>query len=286
MIARRGLLAAALAAPAIARGNAWRVVCVGGAITECVFALGQGAQVVAVDSTSRFPAGALDLPRIGYMRALPPEGLVSLRPDLVLASSDAGPEPAIAVLRAAGVNLVVVPDRPGVEGVAGKLNAVAAALGVDAAPVVAAFRADAAALDPWLTPAPRRRVVFVLSLARGAPMVSGRNTNAAAMIHWSGGTNAIEGFEGYKPLSAEAAIDAAPEVIMLMAHSLAEMGGEAAILASPQLAHTPAVRARKLFAIDGSYAIGWGPRAAHARRDIALGFGISGLPELPARAWV
>jgi iron complex transport system substrate-binding protein len=284
MIARRTLLAA-LAAPWVARGASMRVVCVGGAITECVFALGQDTRVVAVDSTSRFPAPVLDLPRIGYMRALPPEGIVSLRPDLVLASSDAGPEPAIAVLRAAGVNLVVVPDPPGVAGVAGKLDAVGAALGVDAAPVVEAFRADAAALDPWLVPATGRRVVFVLSLARGAPMVSGRNTNAAAMIQWCGGANAIEGFEGYKPLSAEAAIDAAPEVIMVMAHSLAEMGGEAAILASPQLTHTPAARARKIFAIDGSYAIGWGPRAAHARRDIALGFGIGRLPELPARAW-
>lgn len=286
MIARRSLLAVGLAAPAIARGNARRVVCVGGAITECVFALGHGAQVVAVDSTSLFPSATRDLPRIGYMRALPPEGLVSLRPDLVLASSDVGPKPAIAVLRAAGVNLMVVPDQPGVDGVARKLAAVGAALDVDATPVVAAFRADAAALDPWLVPAPRRRVVFVLSLARGAPMVSGRNTNASAMIHWSGGANAIEGFEGYKPLSAEAAIDAAPEVIMVMAHGLAEMGGEAAILASPQLAYTPAARARKIFAIDGSYAIGWGPRAAHARRDVAYGFGISGLPELPTRAWV
>lgn len=284
MMRRRALLAA-LAAPVVARGAAMRVVCVGGAITECVFALGQGARVVAVDSTSRFPAPVLDLPRIGYMRALPPEGVVSLRPDLVLASSDAGPEPAIAVLRAAGVNLVIVPDRAGVEGVAGKLAAVGAALGVDAAPVIAAFREDAAALDPWLAPASRRRVVFVLSLARGAPMVSGRNTGASAMIQWSGGVNAIEGFEGYKPLSAEAAIDAAPEIIMVMAHSLAEMGGEAAILASPQLAHTPAARARKFFAIDGSYAIGWGPRAAHARRDVAHGFGIGPLPMLPARAW-
>jgi iron complex transport system substrate-binding protein len=286
MIARRALLAVALAAPAITRGAARRVVCAGGAITECAFALGQGAQVVAVDSTSRFPVAALNLPRIGYMRALPPEGIVSLRPDLVLASSDAGPEPAIAVLRAAGVNLVIVPDRPGVEGVAGKLQAVGAALGVDATPVEDAFRGDAQALDPWLVPAPRQRVVFVLSLARGAPMVSGRNTNAAAMIHWSGGANAMEGFDGYKPLSAEAAIDAAPEVIMVMAHSLAEMGGEAAILASPQLAHTPAARGRRIFAIDGGYAIGWGPRAAHARRDIAHGFGIGPLPELPARAWV
>jgi iron complex transport system substrate-binding protein len=282
---RRRSLLAALATPAIARAAAQRVVCIGGAITECVFALGHGHRVVAVDSTSQFPAAVRALPQTGYMRNLPPEGVVSLRPDLVLASSDAGPEPAIAVMRAAGLNLVIVPDHPGVDGVTAKLAAVAEALGADAAPVADAFRADAALLDAPLAAAGKPRVLFLLSLSRGAPLASGRETNASAMITWSGGLNAMQAFAGYRPLSAEAALAAAPEVLLMMEHSVRDAGGADAVLALPQLALTPAARARRLVTVDGSYAIAWGPRAAHARRDIAVGFGHRDLPSLPARAW-
>jgi iron complex transport system substrate-binding protein len=284
MMRRRGLLAA-LAAPAVARAAPLRVVCAGGAITEIAFALGHGHRVVAVDATSRFPAAVQALPQIGYMRALPPEGVVSLRPDLLLLSSDAGPETAIAVLRAAGVAMRVIPDRPGVDGVVAKIDAVADALGADPAPLREAFCTDAALLDAPLASAQRPRVLFLLSLSRGAPLASGRETGASAMIGWSGGRNAIEAFSGYRPLSAEAALDAAPEVILMMEHSVRDAGGADAVLALPQLAFTAAARARRLVTLDGSYAIAWGPRAAHARRDIAAGFGHRDLPSLPARAW-
>jgi iron complex transport system substrate-binding protein len=283
---RRALLLGALAAPAVLRAAPPRLVCVGSAVTECVFALGLGAAVVAVDSTSRFPASVQALPQIGYVRNLPPEGVVSLRPDLVLASSDAGPEAAIAVMRAAGLKLVLVPDHAGVAGVVAKLTSVGEALGVDAAPVAEAFQADAALLDAPLAGAVRPRALFLLSLSRGAPMASGRTTNASAMIDWSGGYNAVQAFAGYRALSAEAVLEAAPEVLLMMEHSVRDFGGTEAVLALPQLALTPAARARRLVTMDGSYAISWGPRAAHARRDLAQGFGHANLPSLPPRAWV
>jgi hypothetical protein len=92
--------------------DASRIVSVGGAVTEILYALGLADRIVAVDSTSLFPAEALkQKPNVGYMRALSAEGVLGLNPSLVLAIEGSGPKETIAVLEAATVPLVRVPDR-------------------------------------------------------------------------------------------------------------------------------------------------------------------------------
>jgi iron complex transport system substrate-binding protein len=178
MIGRRVLLAggaAVLAAPARAE-TPHRIVAVGGAVTECVFALGVGDRVVAVDSTSRFPAAVRGLPQIGYMRALAPEGLISLNADMMLLSADAGPAQALAVLRAAGAPIRSIPEVPTGDGIAAKIRAVADALEVDGRPVADTVLADWQSLDAPIAALRPVRTIFVLSASRGAPLVSGAGT--------------------------------------------------------------------------------------------------------------
>lgn len=227
MIARRALLPAAVFAFGAARAAApTRIVSIGGAITEAAFALGAGGQVAAVDTTSRFPPSVQNLPQIGYMRALAPEGLIALRPDLLLLSDEAGPAQALAVLHAAGLPIAVIHDGAGPGAAEAKIRAVAAALGVAAEPVAAAVAADWRVLDaPIAALARRPRALFVLSAARGAPLVSGRDTHADAMLRASGAENVVEGFTGYRPLSAEAAATLAPEAIIMMDHAIGEAAG-------------------------------------------------------------
>ncbi len=294
MIPRRWLLPAAIGATAgVAAARAGRgeppprrVVAAGGSVTEVVCALGAGDRLVAVDSTSRFPEAVGALPRIGYLRALAPEGLMGLGADLLLLSDEAGPPQALAVLRAAGAPVRLVPDRPGGDGVAEKIGAVAGALGLEGGPLAAAFTADWRALDAAVAALRPVRAIFVLSVARGAPLVSGAGTHADAALRAAGAVNAVRGFEGYRPLSAEAAAGLAPEAVVMMEHALAEAGGLEAVLRVPALAVTPAAAARRVVALEGSYMLGFGPRAAHARRDLAaLLHPRAALPALPARAW-
>ncbi len=287
MIARRALLAApALLSVRAQAGPPARIVSVGAAVTETVFALGAGAQVVAVDSTSRFPAAAQALPQVGYLRALAPEGLIALRPDLLLLSEEAGPVQALAVLRAAGAPIASVPEVPSGEGVVQKIRAVAAALGRDGAALAEAVAADWAALDATIAALRPVRAVFVLSAARGSPLVAGEATQADAMLRAAGAENVVRGVRGYRPLSAEAAAVLAPDAIVMMEHSVIEAGGPDAVFTIPALAVTPAARARRLIAVEGAYAIGFGPRAAHARRDLAaLLHPGANLPRVPVRPW-
>jgi iron complex transport system substrate-binding protein len=111
----------------------------------------------------------------------------------------------------------------------------------------------------------------VLIYARGAGMmmVAGTDTPASAMLELAGARNAITGFAGFKPLSAESLVEAAPDVIVIPSRGLASIGGDAALLALPGVGDTPAGRARHIVAMDDLLLLGFGPRLGAAIDELA-----------------
>jgi iron complex transport system substrate-binding protein len=284
------LAAAAMpAAAGEAPGRPARVVSVGGAVTEIVYALGAGDRVVAIDSTSRYPEAARRLPDVGYMRSLSAEGIVALAPTLVLAVAEAGPPRALDQLGLAGVPVRMFDETRTSEAVVARIRGVAAALDVapEGARVAEAVAADFAAVEGSLRlVAGRPRVMFVMSVGHGSPLVAGADTAADSMIRLAAAENALAGFRGYKPVSAEAAVAAAPDYIVVMRETLQQIGGADALAAIPQLAPTRAARARRIVAFDGVYLLGFGPRSAHAVRDLAAALHPdAAIPLLPQRPW-
>lgn len=249
------------------------VVSIGGSVTEIVHALGQADRVVAVDSTSLYPPSAAEKPDVGYMRQLAAEPILALQPALILAAEDAGPPAVLNQLREAGVPVVLVPDEPTPHGVLDKIGIVAAALGVPARgdALRAGLRAELDGLAAKIAKVSARpRVLFVLSIGLGrVPMAAGSDTSAAGIVELAGGVNAVDGFNGFKPLSPEAAVAAAPEVLLVTDRSLELLGGESGLLAIPEIAVTPAGQARRIVAMDGLLLLGFGPRTARAIRQLA-----------------
>ena len=268
-----GVLAAnAVAAEVEAFPEAKRVVAVGGSVLEVVYALGEEGRVVARDSTGLYPPEALSLPDVGYMRALSPEGVLSVNPDAILMIEGSGPPEAVEVIKKAAVPVVSVPDKFNKEGIVEKIRVVGHALGVDdkaaalAAQVDADITAASAAAEAHGT---KKRVLFVLSMQGGRLLASGSGTAADGIIGMSGAVNAVEGFTGYKQLSDEAVYAARPDVVLMM-----DRGGDHAatvdeLFSHPALAGTPAGEAKALIRMDGPYLIGFGPRTAGAIRDLA-----------------
>ena len=76
-------------------------------LTEIVFAVGAGDRLVAVSDFSDYPPEARRLPRVGGLDASA-ERIVSLRPDLVLASRDGNSRGVVQALEAAGVPVLTV----------------------------------------------------------------------------------------------------------------------------------------------------------------------------------
>jgi len=266
-------LALFAAGPLSAAASAERIVSVGGGATEIVYALGAGDRLVAVDSTSTWPAAAAALPRVGYMRQLAAEGVLSMRPDVVVATSDAGPAPALAQLRTAGVRVTLLPAERSFDALLESVRLVAAAIGREAAggQLQARLRAEWAATQAQVAArGGSPRVLFVLAHGGSAgALVSGEGTAADAMIRLAGGRNALAGFSGYKPLTAEAGVTAAPEVILVTAESVAVLGGAEKLLQHPGLALTPAGRAGRVVSFEALYLLGFGPRLPAAVRDLA-----------------
>ena len=111
-----------------------------------------------------------------------------------------------------------------------------------------------------------RRVLFVLSLQSGRPVVGGRGTSADGIIGLAGGINAAQAIEGYKPMADEAIIAAAPDMIVMMRRHGAAASED--VFALPTFAATPAAKTRALLAMDGQYLLNFGPRAPDAARDL------------------
>lgn len=268
-VLRLAALAALLAAP-LAAEPAQRVLSVGGAVTETVFALGAGDRVVARDTTSTWPPEVEDLPDVGYVRRLSPEGVLSVAPDLILAEEGAGPPETVRILEAAEIPFVTIPDATDAAGVAAKIEAVGAALGLEAraAELAAEVQAEIAAIEERSAGVERpARVLFLLSAEGGRLLASGTETAADAMIRLAGGANAVTGFTGYKPLTDEAVLAAAPDVVLMM-EGRAEGHGGSGVLSHPALAATPAGRDGRLVEMNGLYLLGFGPRTAQAVADL------------------
>jgi iron complex transport system substrate-binding protein len=262
-----GLALGVLALAGAARADETRVLAIGGAVTEIVYALGEGDRLVGRDSTSTFPPEALALPDLGYMRALSPEGVLSVGPELVLADADAGPPEAVAAIEAASVEFVEVSSDESAEGVAAKIRTVAGALGVDGAGEALAIEVEAEIRDAAALAAEvpeRRRAIFVLSVEGGRLMAAGEGTGAAAMLRLAGAENALGGFEGYKPVSAEAVLAAAPEVVVMMDRGGDHGASAEELFAVSGLAGTPAAEAGALVRMDGLLLLGFGPRTGEA----------------------
>ena len=92
-----------------------RIVSLGGAVTEIVFALGFGEKVVGVDASSSYPEAVNDIAKVSYHRRLSAEGIISLAPTLIIATTEAGPPEVIQQLRSAGVTILILPHEPTVE---------------------------------------------------------------------------------------------------------------------------------------------------------------------------
>ena len=98
---------------------------------------------------------------------------------------------------------------------------------------------------------------------------AGAATAADAMITLAGGHNAVSGYENYRPLTAEAAVAAAPDVILTLDRGLASVGGVEKLLEQPGLSLTPAGKAKRVLAFDDLYLLGFGPRTGAALADLA-----------------
>lgn len=269
-----GGLGAVLAAPGSALAKrALRIVSVGSAITEIIYALGAEKHLVGVDTTSIHPEEARALPQVGYMRALSAEGVLSLKPNLIIATTAAGPAGALEQLRATGIEVLILPDHYDYDSVAAKIEAVGRLTGREAraGEMIDEGKRQMASLAARLAVATTHpRVLFLLSMGGGAPQAAGRGTAADGIIRLGGGVNAIDGYAGYRPLTPESVIASRADYVLVTRQTVDAMGGLQALTDQPILRQTPAGKAGRVVQFDALLLLGFGPRTPQAATQLAL----------------
>lgn len=268
-----GLGAAATAALPANAQQPPRIVSVGSSITEIVYALGAEKLLVGVDTTSLYPEAARKLPQVGYMRALSAEGVLSLKPTLIIATTAAGPAGALDQLKATGIEIMILPDHYDYDSVVTKIAAIGKVTGKvsEADALIDRGRSAMQSLAERLaTVKSHPRVLFLLSMTGGAPQAAGRDTAAAGIIKLAGGVNAVDGYAGYRPLTPESVIASRADYVLVTRQTVDAMGGKQAILDQPSLNRTPAGKAGRIIEFDTLLLLGFGPRTPQAARELAM----------------
>ena len=194
-----------------------RYIALGTAVGEMLYAFGEGDAVIARDSSCQIPAEILDRPAIGYFRAVPVEGVLSMAPSAIFTTDAAGPPNALAQLKASGIPVHKFSSQPTMEALRSNIAKMGKVLDKPdrATELLAGLDADLAAI-PTITKDETAQVLFLLSPpGSGRLLAAGGNTTANKMIHLAGAENAFADMQGYRPVSAEVIADRAPDYIIL-----------------------------------------------------------------------
>ena len=265
--------------PAQAEQLPQRWVSAGGALSEWIVELGAESRLAGVDTTSQHPSSLKALPSIGYQRQLSAEGVLSLRPDVLVGTEEMGPPPVLAQIRGAGVRVELFSSLADVDAVHGNLTRLGELLGKpeQAEQRFADYRQQLDALKTKVkaaqaaTQAPG--VILLVGHAGAKPMIAGKGTAGDWLIEQAGGRNLATN-DGYKNFSSETLAALNPEVVVFSDRALT---GDAALQAllkeNPALAASRAVRQKRLIDLDPTLLVGGlGPRLPSTLQALAQAF--------------
>ena len=254
-----------------------RIIGLNGSITEILFALGLDANIVGCDASSTYPKDVKKkLPSVGYQYRLNAEGILSLKPTLVIGREDVKPPQVVEQLRAAGVTVLLLKEPRTFNEAKRRLRTIGKAVNRQerAEVLIAALEKQIEALESKLAGRdgqPKKKVLFLYLRGPQTAFVLGEGSAPGAMIEIVGAENAADKITDTKPMTAEAVIAAQPDVYVLFESGLKSIGGVEGLLKVPGLAQTPAGRNKRVVAMDGLYLSGFGPRCGRAALDLFRG---------------
>jgi iron complex transport system substrate-binding protein len=248
-----------------------RIITAGSAMTETVCALGDCSKIVASDKTSLFPAEIQSLPSIGYRSGITAEGIISLRPSLVIAEKDYVDGAVLQQIQSTGIKTLIIDRSYSLDGTKNFIRQVAAELnkkqeGEKLVAKIEGELAEAMAYVKKSSVTPRVLCVY----NRGTSSFDAAGTKTfSEILPYVGAKSAMDGVRGYKPLNAEALIASNPEYLLLFDTGLKSLGGIDGVLNVPGVAQTKAGKEKKIIALDGIKLSNFGPRFGEAVKELA-----------------
>ncbi|WP_207864790.1 ABC transporter substrate-binding protein [Pseudomonas sp. 58(2021)] len=256
-----------------------RWVSAGGALSEWVSALGGESRLVGVDTTSQHPQSLQSLPSIGYQRSLSAEGILSLRPDILIGTEEMGPPPVISQVRSAKVQVELFSAQPDLPTLEKNVTHLGQLLGAEsqAAQLLQRYQQQLDAQKARVAQAQTKQkapgVLLLLGHAGGKPLIAGKDTAADWLLQQAGGHN-LATHTGYKPFSVESLASLDPEVLVFADRALTGEAAKAALFKeNPILNSSRAAKAGRVLELDPTLLVGGlGPRLPAALKTLSDGF--------------
>jgi iron complex transport system substrate-binding protein len=238
-----------------------RVIAIANGSAEIISAMGHKSILMGRDIAST-EKDLEDIEIVTSGHQLVAETILAKRPDLLLIDASTGPAQAVSVLERSGITIVRIPESWSVEDIAGKISAIAQAIGIkgDGDLLVKEMSKKKSAAEPVKT---GTRIAF-LYLRGGSAiyLIGGEGSGADSLITSIGaidvGAQTLD--NPYNALTAEAMIELNPDVILVMSKGLESVGGVDGLVALPGIAQTSAGKNRKVLAVDDSLLLSFGPR--------------------------
>ena len=244
-----------------------RIVCLVPSVTEIVYALGGQDSLVGVTDFCDYPPAAREKKSVGGMVAPSLEAIVALKPDLVIATSAGNSDETFAQLKRLGMPTYVVDVNHFVEMMdlirrVGVLTDRQAA----ATPLVDSLEARVTAVRRAVASLPPSRVLYVIW---PEPLiVPGRDVLITEVIQAAGGRSVTSDQTApYPRFSVEAAVARQPDVIVLARHGATNK--PLALGPWERLSGLPAIKSRRIHAVDGAILHRYGPRVVDGLEQLA-----------------
>jgi iron complex transport system substrate-binding protein len=252
-----------------------RVVCVSKQINEFLYAIHAESVLVARDLTSIYPPQIARLPSVGYHRALSAEGIISMHPTLLLTDGNLGPDAVVKQVKQVGIPVVIM--APGSTPDSAQL--LMTELGRqfhherDADTVIAHWRSDMAAVladtIKWANGAKPRVLIMHMGQIANSYLALKRGSAGDQVVRWAGGTNAVDSVGGMMRLTPELIAKAAPDIIIATDVGFDRLGTADKFAEMPGVAETPAGKSKRIYRVDETEVMYFGPRTAASLRKIA-----------------
>lgn len=252
--------------------NAQRIITAGSAITETVCALGDCDKIIASDRTSLYPSHIQQLPSIGYRSGINAEGILSLKPTLIIAEKGYVEDAVLSQLSTAGIKLLIVDRKLNFDDTKKYITQISSVLKREAEGKKLIAKNEAELMEVKHLLEKSTTIPKVLCIYnRGLTTISmaGKET-FGEIINYVGAINAYDDVQGYKPLNTEALIAANPEYLLMVSTGFESLGGMEGVLNLPGVVQTTAGKKKQIIALESLRLTNFGPRFGETVKELVI----------------
>lgn len=249
-----------------------KIITAGGTLTEVVYNLGFGDEIIATDITSTYPVSMQSLPSIGYRNQIKAEGILALGPDLVLIEDGYLSADVVEQLKNAKIEIQVFAKPKQVSDTKKLVTELAEFFDAPdmGKEINSAIDKDIEELNEYLASQNKMpKAVFVMARGPETVFIAGDKTFASEMFNLAKVETVATGFDEFVPLTPESLVKMNPDYLIFFESGIQSLGGKEGLVKIQGIEQTTAFKQNQIVALDGQFLSGFGPRVGKAALELA-----------------